>query len=62
MDSLGEPKYCGVHSCLGDGAYTRFHAVNQKITVPNGTVAKSLLNGLVGTGFAHLYRLQPRTC
>ena len=26
---------------------------------PNGAVAKSLANGLVGTGFASRYRLQP---
>ena len=27
---------------------------------PDGTVAKSLANGLVGTGFASRYWLQPR--
>ena len=30
-------------------------------TGPNGAVAMSLANGLVGTGFTSQYRLQPRT-
>ena len=29
-------------------------------TIPNGTVAMLSANGLVGTGFASQYRLQPR--
>ena len=29
-------------------------------TGPNGSVAKSSANGLVDTGFAYRYRLQPR--
>ena len=30
------------------------------LTGPNGAVAKFVANGLVGTGFASRYRLQPR--
>ena len=30
-------------------------------TGPNGTVAKSLANGLVGKGFISQYQLEPRT-
>ena len=30
------------------------------IPAPDGTVAKSSANGLVGTGFASWYRFQPR--
>ena len=36
----------------------RFHV--QNMTGPNGAVAKSSINGLVGTGFTHQYQLQPR--
>ena len=32
-----------------------------RITSPDGAVAKSLTNVLVGTGFASRYRIQPRT-
>ena len=46
-------------SCLWDGACKSFLAARQK-TSPDGAVAMSLANGLVGTGIASRYRLQPR--
>ena len=48
-----------VLSCLWDGAYKIILAANQK-TSPNDAVVKSSANGLVCTGFASRYWLQPR--
>ena len=55
----GVTKDWSYFSFLLNGAYKRSLAPNQK-TGPNGAVAMSSVNGMVGTGFASRYRLQPR--